>query len=273
MSYKSILLGLVAGDPRIDAQIETAVSLAARSGAHLTALYIVPPFNIPVYAAVPIPTDVADRYYAEEDKTADEVRGAFEAAVAAEGPFASEWHVVHSVPLEAITQNAPFADLVVLGQPGEDRFDPATDALIGDVTMSCGLPVLAVPAVGPAGAPGKSILLAWTPSRETTRAVHDALPLLTAAERVVVLRVDAADDGRDAQIGAYLAHHGVTAEIRDVTASGINVSDAVLNAVSDESCDLIVMGAYGHSRMREYTFGGVTRDIIRQMTAPTLFSH
>ena len=273
MSYRTIILGLVSGDARNQARIDAATALAAAHGAHITALYMIPPFNIPVYAAVPIPSDIADRYYADEEAAAKPVLDAFEAALKAQGDVAGEVHVTRSLPLDALQDNAAFADLIVLGQPQEAGYDPATDSLIGDIAMSAGLPVLAIPRVGDYDTIGKNILLAWTRRRESTRAVREALPLLERAERVLVLRANPPDDGREAELGAYLARHDVKVDIKDVTVKDVTVADAILNTVSDEGCDLIAMGAYGHSRVREYAFGGVTRDIIRHMTVPTLFAH
>ena len=273
MSYKTILLGLVAGDDRNEARIHTAINLAASQGAHVTAIYMIPPFNIPVYAAVPIPSDIADRYYADEESTAKPVIAAFEAAIKAQGDVTGEVRTSRTLPLDALQDNAAFADLIVLGQPHEQGYDPASDSLVGDISLSAGLPVLAVPRVGDYDVLGKNVLVAWTRRRESTRALREALPLLENADRVLVLRANAPDDGREAEIGAYLARHNVKVDIKDVTIKDISVADSILNTVSDEGCDLIAMGAYGHSRVREYAFGGVTRDILRHMTVPTLFAH
>jgi nucleotide-binding universal stress UspA family protein len=132
---------------------------------------------------------------------------------------------------------------------------------------------MAIPEAGKFENIGKTILLAWTPKRECARAVRDAMPLLQQADRVVVFRGNAEDDGRDVEIGAHLARHGVKAEIKHVVAKEVSVGDAVLNTVTDEGCDLVVMGAYGHSRVRELAFGGVTRDVLEHMTVPPLLSH
>ncbi len=273
MTYKTILLGLVAGDERNEARINTAVSLAASHGAHVSALYMIPPFNIPVYAAVPIPSDIGERYYADEEAAAKPALAAFEVALRAEGDVAGGIHISRTLPLDALQDNAAFADLIVLGQPHEGSYDPASDSLIGDIALSSGLPVLAVPRIGDYDNIGNNVLVAWTRGRESTRALREALPLLERAERVLVLRANPADDGRDAELGAYLARHDVKVEIKDVAVKDISIADTILNTVSDEGCDLIAMGAYGHSRVREYAFGGVTRDILQHMTAPTLFAH
>jgi nucleotide-binding universal stress UspA family protein len=274
MSYKTILLGLAAGDPRNDARIHTSIGLAASQGAHVTALYMIPPFNIPVYSEATFPTAIFDQYYAEEEAAAKPVLAAFEAAIKAQGDVTGEIRTSNrALPLDALRDNASFADLIVLGQPHEEGYDPATDSLIGDIALSAGLPVLAVPRVGDYDSLGKNVLVAWTRGRESTRALREALPLLERAERVLVLRANPPDDGRDAEIGAYLARHGVKVDIKDVAVKDISVADEILNTVANEDCDLIAMGAYGHSRAREYVLGGVTRDIIRHMTVPTLFAH
>jgi nucleotide-binding universal stress UspA family protein len=273
MSYKTILLGLVAGDPGNGARIRSSIGLAASQGAHLTALYMIPPFNIPGFAEVPVPSYVADQYYADEEAAAGPVIEAFETALASQGYVSGNIRKAHVLPIDSLRGEAPFVDLIVLGQPHEDYYDPATDSLVGNAALSVGLPVLAVPREGDYGSFGKNVLVAWTPRRECTRAVREALPFLQRAERVVVLRANTPDDGAEVEIGAYLARHGVKADIKDVMAKDISVADAILNTASSEDCDLIVMGAYGHSRSREYVFGGVTRDILRHMTVPTLFAH
>ena len=273
MSYKTILLGLAAGDQRNEARIHTAMGLAASQGAHVTAIYMIPPFNIPVYAEATFPTDIFDQYYAEEEAAAKPVIEAFEAALSAQGDITGDIRTSRTLPFDALQDNAWFADLIVLGQPHEEGYDSATDSLIGDIALSSGLPVLAVPRVGNYDRLGKNVLVAWTRQRESTRALREALPLLETAERVLVMRANAPDDGRDAEIGAYLARHGVKVDIKDVTVEDVSVADAILNTASDEGCDLIAMGAYGHSRVREYAFGGATRDILHHMTVPILFAH
>ena len=273
MSYKTILLGLLAGDPRNEVKIQTTVNLAASHGAHVSALYMILPFNIPVYASVPLPATIGEQYYADEEAAAKPVIEAFESELKAQGDLSGEIRISQSLPLDALQDDASFADLIVLGQPHEDRYEPATDSLIGDISLSSGLPVLAVPRVGEYPSVGKNVLVAWTRQRESIRALREALPLLETAERVLVMRANAPDDGREAEIGAYLARHDVKVDIKNVTVKDVSVADAILNTVSDEACDLIVMGAYGHSRVREYAFGGATRDILRHMTVPTLFAH
>jgi nucleotide-binding universal stress UspA family protein len=124
------------------------------------------------------------------------------------------------------------------------------------------------------------VLVAWKPSREATRAVNDALPLLEAADQVTVLVVDTTGPRHHREeaepgsgIALHLARHGIKAVVEQTVAAGQSVADAMLSRAAELGCDLIVMGAYGHSRLRELVLGGVTREILRHMTVPVLMSH
>ena len=110
------------------------------------------------------------------------------------------------------------------------------------------------------------------------RAVFDALPLLKQAEQVQILEIDEGSPRRngastDNSIAVALARHGIKPTVRTSIAGDISVGDEILSRLADMGADLLVMGAYGHSRMRELLFGGVTRHIAKHMTVPTLFSH
>lgn len=274
MSLRTILLHAMPGDRHNEKRVESAIALSSQTGAHLTAVYTVPPLTIPTYAAVPLPPEIFDQYYAEAEANGTAVQKSLTDKADAAG-IQAEWHVVRGYPREALTAHARYCDIVMVGQPDPDQDAySGTEGLLGDLAIGAGRPILALPHAGPASAFGKHILLSWNDSREATRAAHDALPLLQAADLVTVLVVNTEDDLASAEeISAHLARHGVKVEAKTETVSGLDIGDAVLNAVSDLSCDMIVMGAYGHSRLREYAFGGVTRHIIDHMTVPTLLSH
>ncbi len=139
--------------------------------------------------------------------------------------------------------------------------------------------MLVIPRAGHHSTIGERVLVAWNGKREATRAIFDALPLLKQAKDVKVLAVESGRKGEDvdfpaAEISAALARHGVKVEAaRTVLEGGAAIGDELLNRVSDEGRDLLVMGCYGHSRMHEFVFGGVTRDILGNMTVPVLLSH
>ncbi len=118
-------------------------------------------------------------------------------------------------------------------------------------------------------------MIAWRATREATRAVHDAMPVLEQAEEVIVCSVN--PDDRDhlagAEICTHLARHGVNATPRHIVAPDMGVADCILSAVADNGIDLLVMCGYGHSRLRELAFGGATREIMHAMTCPVMISH
>jgi nucleotide-binding universal stress UspA family protein len=137
--------------------------------------------------------------------------------------------------------------------------------------------VLVVPYIQKGPARIGRVTVCWNGSANAARAVHDALPLLKLAKDITVLSVtgeSASDEAmRDAEIANHLARHNLQVDVKVLAAVGISPADAVLSHVADSGTDLIVMGAYGHSRLREFVLGGMTRDILRSMTVPTLFSH
>jgi nucleotide-binding universal stress UspA family protein len=136
--------------------------------------------------------------------------------------------------------------------------------------------VLIIPYIGLQAPIGQRIMIAWKNTREAVRAVHDAMPLLTAAAEVQVVMVNpSAEDGDapTADICRHLDRHGVNVESTHIVARDIEVGDALLSRAADESIDLLVLGAYGHQRWRETVFGGVTRHLLQHMTVPVLMSH
>jgi nucleotide-binding universal stress UspA family protein len=136
-----------------------------------------------------------------------------------------------------------------------------------------------VPYIGGSDIIGRRALVAWNASREAARALNDAIPLLEDAENVTVLSVNpkrgirGEGDLPAADIALHLARHGMKAEASYVVAEDIGVGDALLSRAADLGSDLIVMGGYGHSRLREIVLGGATRTVLRHMTVPVLLSH
>ena len=178
-----------------------------------------------------------------------------------------------------LTTQARCSDLLILGQPEPESTTGLTQPVVESVILAAGSPVLMVPYTGVARAPGSRVLIGWDASREAARAVHDALPLLTQADSIVVLTLDAkTGPGRHgeepgADIARTLARHGCTVEVRQDRTGSLSVGDAILSRLADLSADLLVMGAYGHSRLRELVLGGATRHILGHMTVPVLMSH
>ena len=197
---------------------------------------------------------------------------------------AGAWHVGDSDPPAALLRLAHQSDLIVFGQPQPEGALPGRAAdLMQHVLLEAGRPLLVVPYAGTFDAlarlEGFHALIGWTETREAARAVHDALPLLTGAGAVTVLTIlagrDAPIDGEPpaAELAQHLQRHGVAATAVRIVTDGIPDSDALLSYACDVSADLLVLGGYGHSPLRERMWGGVTRDVLRHMTLPVLMSH
>lgn len=180
-----------------------------------------------------------------------------------------------------------YSDLVVIGQNDPEHISPAVMSdFPEDVVLHCARPVLIVPYVGHFPQVGKRILVSWDASREATRAITGALPLLKQAEIVQIAVFNPENNNElhgeepGADIALYLARHGIKVEISQhhtgldpVSHSKLDVGNALLSLANDFGSDLLVMGGYGHSRFRETILGGVTRTILETMTLPVLMAH
>ena len=166
--------------------------------------------------------------------------------------------------------------MVVVGQPERGKVEPGTtNQLPANVVMGSGRPVIVVPYAGKFETAPSIALVAWSGTREASRAVHDAIPLLKRADKVSVLSINAKDGTHlpGADIAAHLARHGCKAEAARTVTSDVSVADVILSDAADIGADFIVMGAYGHSRLREWVLGGATRDVLGMMTMPVFLAH
>ncbi len=282
MALRDIVVHLDSG-PRCQARVEFAVDLAARHGAHLAGVY---PLDIPRIAIahgeemahLRIRSEAMLDIMRETVTTgAGTARARFEETARQRGVKA-EWRQVEGEDGAQMALHARYADLVIISQP-----DPAPTAdTARDVTvttmLASGRPVVSIPHAGQFSAPSRHALVGWNASREAARAVNDALPLLAACAKVTVLAVNPRHgigghgEVPAADICLHLVRHGINAEAAHaVTESGAEGA-TLLNHAADLGADLIVMGAYGHSRLREWAFGGVTRTMLRTMTAPVFMS-
>jgi nucleotide-binding universal stress UspA family protein len=275
--YKSILVP-VDGRERSKRSIGLACRMAATFDSHLVGLYVQSPPNVPAAArlvgAGKMLEDLQRKVIAE---LAESARKRFEKGVNAAGPVRTEWRTTEGERAEVIALHARYADLVIVNQtdPGAVGASNFVDAVI----LSVGRPMLVVPFAGEFTEVGRNVVLCWDASREAARALTDALPLLVRAAKVTILTVDASASRMGhgelpgADIALYLARHGVKAEVARITADNGGIGEAILSRAFDLGTDLIVMGAYGHSRVRQVVLGGVTRTILRSMTVPVLLSH
>ena len=204
------------------------------------------------------------------------------AAALAEHGMEAEYRTEFCLDSEAadrIAVHARYCDLVVMGQVDPQTSVPGGRHMADDVVLSSGRPVLVVPYIGANGSVGDKVVVAWDAGRESTRAVNDALPILSAAKTVTVLsvnpRIDLEGHGEQpgADIALHLARHGCKVEVNHLESREISIGDTILSFLADRGTDLLVMGGYGHSRWREVVLGGVTRHISEHMTVPVFMSH
>ena len=166
--------------------------------------------------------------------------------------------------------------MIVIGQSDGQVILSNEMAIEDHILMDSIRPILFIPYIGFSGSIGKRIMIAYDGGRESVRAIRDAIPFLKRAEAVEIICVNRSEKAIQRpldDICQYLQRHNIKAQANHVVSKDINVAETLLSRASDYGIDLIVMGAYGHSRLREYIFGGVTHDMLKHMTVPILMSH
>lgn len=240
--------------------LKTAIALAKRHGADLAALHVKP--TPVVYGGVggEIPVVIIEAQERETEAAAEAIKAEVE-TVARRAGVGIEWRCEPGDEVNVAAIHARYADLTV-AKPDVAR----------DLVFASASPVLAVPVATSAGAPTRA-LIAWNGSREAARAVRDALPLLKAADSVDIIAVDPPEGTGGMDLARSLGRHGIKVEVRERLSGGAEVGGLLLEEVRTSGADLLVMGAYGHSRVREWVLGGATEDVLELGTVPALLSH
>ena len=280
MTYKTINV-LVDNNTHLEQRLSIAVKTAERFSAHLVGLHVVPPINYPTLATADLPADIlAQRYDSLQDAAAN-LRQVFESHVANSG-LNYEWRQVNSVAGDlrsSVAEMGRYADLNIITQTEDDPTGMNDVDFAEPLLFHSGRPVLIIPYAGEYTAEPKKILASWDASQPATRALHDAIPMLQQADEVCVLTVNPSDtiEGGGAFAGVditnTLARHDINAEVKHIPGSTIPIADMLLSTVADYGFELLVMGGYGHSKLREWVFGGTTQDMLDRMTLPVMMSH
>ena len=260
-------------------RLALAIALAKRFDARLTGIHIVPDPNVPpVYK--PSAVERAAKAYAEAARKAAEATEALFRDRVTNLVLATDYRKAEGDIAEHLRQASRFADLTIVGQadtenpPGIDPF-----LLPERVVFGCAAPLLVVPIQFVPRDIGRSVLVGWDGSGEAARAIHDALPLLRQARTVTVVAVDPDRQGHltggaDAPaMVAHLGRHGINAAAEEILSGGRHAGEVLLSRAADLGADLLVMGAYGHMRLKEFIFGGTTPDILEQTAIPVFTSH
>jgi nucleotide-binding universal stress UspA family protein len=281
MAYRSLLTIATSADG-LPPVITAAGQIARRLDAHLDVLALGVDHTQIGYSYVGAGAVVVASAMDEAEAAARATEGALNAALAREAPGLRVAVGTAVTQLGAVTDmvaaRARYADLVVLPLPYGGARGIADEAVTEAALFEGMAPVLIVPETGMAsGAPGR-VVIAWNQSREAMVAVRRAMPFLRAAETVQVVLIDPPDHGPDrsdpgGMLCQMLVRHGVRAEVVIVARTLPKVSDVLSRHLRDVDADLLVMGAYGHSRFREAILGGATRDMLERAEVPVLLAH
>ena len=275
--YKTILVHYDAGRTA-STRLDIALEIGAKFDAHVACLYALSATPIPSYPyeAAKIVREVQERVGTEMRDTA---RRSFDECLRRSGYAKAEWRITSRDALDAVALHARYADLVVIGQKNEEWPSGVSKTFERSVLLAAGRPVLVVPYAFERKPLGRQVLVAWNSSREAAQAVSGALPLLKQAGHVHVIAFNPDEAGvahgqePGADVGLFLTRHGVKVTVSRHDAQDVDVGNQLLSRAFDVSADLIVMGAWGHSRLQELVLGGVTRTILDSMTVPVLMAH
>lgn len=269
MNFKDILVH-IDNRPTCAARLNLSIQLAKQQQARLTGLYVIPH---PYFAS----------HHVDPMQLAKEAQQRFETA-ASGAQLTYEWVCVDSLKSgldmsQAINLQAHYRDLLVIGQTDLEAPDRTIPPDLPErAVLGAGRPVLIVPYAGQFGSLGRRVMLAWRGGPESSRAVHDGMPLLRQADLVRVISVqgpggDESFKAHNADICRHLLHYGINASGEKLTTAGLTVGDLILNRCADEGIDLLVMGAFAQSRRGHQTLGEVGRYLLEFMTVPVLMSH
>ena len=276
--FKDIIVNLTPGETP-DPVIDYAISVASAFGAHLCGVAFIYDPVIPATAmGGGIPADLIESQRIESEKAAGAAAARFDAAAKRAG-LSYEGHQTSASGAGAADYFSHVArrfDLSIVGQSQPEGM-VMSDLVLETALFESGRPVLAVPYIQKGGLKLDRVMACWDGGRTASRAIGDAMPLLTRAKAVELTTFSGERGKRDelpgVDMGQHLARHKVNVTVNRVPLGDVDIADAILSHAADTSADLIVMGGYGHSRLREFILGGATRGILQSMTVPVLLSH
>ena len=274
---KDIVVNLTIGVER-DAAANYAVSLASIFKAHLVGVAFVYDPKVSVNLIVGIPAELIDAQRAATKHLANEAVARFK-ELGKQAGVMTESQMIDVAPGhvgDTFGRLARSFDLSVIRQAEPNKAEQEVPIIEGALFES-GRSVIVVPYVQTQGAKFNCVMVGWDGSRTAARAIGDAMPVLERAKMIEIFTVVAGPTKNTElpgiDIGQHLSRHGLKVEVKRIPAEGINVPEAILSHAADISADFMVMGGYGHSRLREYVLGGATRGILASMTLPTLMSN
>lgn len=278
MSYKTIL-AVIQGNEDVDRVLDCALLLAATHGGHVIGVHS-EPIPMPYVTPMGFPdTDFLVANAEASQKRGAEIKARFEARTSREG-VSSEWHGLESVSGDSAVGALSVAracDLIVVQQVDPQEASGSL-ANVEALLFESGRPVLFVPYATSVRPPFSKVLVAWNGTQQASRAVFDALPFIKTAAETEILTLDADDDGRQdsamagVDIAGALARHGAKVTFASEVSGDIGIGEAIENRIIEGGADLLVMGAYSQSWLKEFFFGGATRTLLKSMPTATLMS-
>jgi len=270
---KSILLH-VDGDDCMEARLQVALDIARAHSAHITCLQAV---NYEVFAPGDFYGSALAAAMPKIKQAAEKLRAKIEADLAKED-VTWEWKLLHGMAETKLLEQSALHDLVIVGPHDIGVPGQGPSILVGNLVLHASVPVLVVPADWRQFDPKAPVLVGWNGSSEACLALRAALPLLGMAEQVYLASIAEKDDRErfdfpPVEGAEYLSRHGINAELLEIPRGEAKVADMLFSAAQLKECGLVVMGAYGHSRLSELLFGGVTRSALTDPQMPILLAH
>ena len=271
--YKTILVHM-ANDEGHMTRFAIALEMAKACQAHLIALYNASPVSMPQAGRGASVGYLAEATQIAREKAVSVKAEVEEVCVKADVPV--EWRIGEGDHIKVLSQHALAADLVIVSHAKADELeDRVTFHIPENTVLYSGCPVLVIPQKYKAMIPGTHIMIAWKGCRESLLAARDAMPLLKIAKKVTLFTVakPSQESIEEQEFANFLSRHDVLVNVAKDESSTGNVGESILKNAKDFEADLIVMGAYGHSKLHEVAFGSVTKYVTAHMTIPVLLSH
>ena len=274
---KDLIVNLTVGDAR-DVAGAYAISIAETFGAHAAAVAFSYEPVIPATVMGSIPASLIEEQRAENEKAAADAIAKFDAAAKRAG-ISFESRVMSASLVGAADRFRAMArrfDVSVIAQAEPGKLAPE-EVIVEGALFGSGRPVVVVPYIQKGGLTLDRVMVGWDASRNAARAIADAMPFLARSKAIDVVIVASerpkSDEIAGADIGHHLARHGLKVDVKRIVATDTDIANTLLSHAADTSADFMVMGGYGHSRLREFMLGGATSGILSSMTVPVLMSH
>lgn len=282
MSYKTILVHLEHGK-QAEQLLNAAVRMAGKYDAHLIATYVIHPIEpfVGITGELSVYRELVDVFARQQSEIADEIKEVFEKKTKAQG-LVAEWRYVDRTvdPVSTtVSEMSRSVDLLMISSVINDPPRKVVQYGVGPVVTTSSCPVLVVPERYEDKSLGDYVLIAWDGSREASRAVFGSLPVLHRAKTVWLHRIDSTDESKNhtddatRNLADALARHDIELELSSSQCSARKVGEELLRVVDMHGADCLVMGAYGHSRLRSLVLGGATHHVLDNSLVPLLLAH